>query len=138
MLRAISIALTAAAAITLGSAFSAPAMARGGFGFGGGAGHMGAAHMGAAHMGAAHMGGFGHAAFVRPGGVGQFGAARPFAFPSHHFMFPGHHFAFHHRFAFRHRFFRNRFAFIGVPLAYDDCYRRVWTEWGWRWVDVCY
>jgi len=129
MLRAMSIALAAVAAITLGSVFSAPAMARGGFG--GGGGHMG---------GGVHMGGFGHAAFAHPGGFGHFGAARPFGFPGHHVMFPGRHFAFHNRFAFRHRFFRHRFAFIGlgVPLAYDDCYRRVWTEWGWRWVNVCY
>jgi hypothetical protein len=127
MSRSMSIALAAVAAITLGSIFSVPAMARGGFG---GGGHVGAAHMGG-FGGAAHMGGFGHAAFAHPGGVRQFGVARPF-------VFPGHHFAFHNRFAFRHRFFRDRFAFIGGPLAYDDCYTRVWTQWGWRWVNVCY
>jgi hypothetical protein len=130
------ITLAAIAAITLGSIFSAPAVARGGFGgggFGGGA-HMGG-FGGGAHMGGfgggAHMGGFGHGAFAHPGGVRQFGAARPFAFS-------GRHFAFHNRFAFRHRFFRDRFAFIGAPLAYDDCYSRVWTQWGWRRVNVCY
>ena len=52
------------------------------------------------------------------------------------------HFAFHRPF-FHHRFFHHRFhrfAFIGVPFAYasyDDCWRRVWTAVGPRWVNVC-
>jgi hypothetical protein len=42
-----------------------------------------------------------------------------------------------------HRFFRNRFAFVGgygyYPYDYyDDCYRRVWTPYGWRWRYACY
>jgi hypothetical protein len=41
-------------------------------------------------------------------------------------------------FAFRHRFFRHRrFAFVGGGF-FDDCYARVWTRWGWRWVYVCW
>ena len=50
---------------------------------------------------------------------------------------------FHRSFAFRHhhRFHRfHRFAFIGAPFAYaayDGCWRRVWTGYGWRWADVC-
>ena len=44
----------------------------------------------------------------------------------------------HHRAFFHHRF--HRFAFVGVPFAYaayDSCWRRVWTPYGWEWVDVC-
>jgi hypothetical protein len=44
----------------------------------------------------------------------------------------GRHFAFRH-----HRFFRNRVAFVG-GYGYDDCYTRVWTRWGWRWIYACY
>jgi hypothetical protein len=44
----------------------------------------------------------------------------------------GRHFAFRHGRFFRHR----RFAFVGG--FYDDCYTRVWTRWGWRWIYVCY
>jgi hypothetical protein len=43
-------------------------------------------------------------------------------------------------FAFRHdRFFR-RGAVVGAgPYAYyDNCYTRVWTRWGWRWIYACY
>jgi hypothetical protein len=65
------------------------------------------------------MGGFGHPGFAHPGS--------------------GRHFAFRDRFAFRHRFFGPRFAFIGAPFAaYDSCLERLWTGWGWRWVNVCY
>jgi hypothetical protein len=54
-------------------------------------------------------------------------------------------FGFHHRFAFHHRFFHHRFhrfAFLGFPLAYaaygyDSCWRRVWTAYGPRLVNVC-
>lgn len=47
-------------------------------------------------------------------------------------------FAFHDRGRFHHHF--RRFAFIGAPFAYaayDSCWRRVWTPYGLRWVDVC-
>lgn len=46
-----------------------------------------------------------------------------------------HHHRFHHRF---HRF--PNFAFIGAPYlyaSYDSCWRRVWTGYGWQWVDIC-
>ena len=39
---------------------------------------------------------------------------------------------------FHHR--HHRFAFIGVPYAYaayDSCWRRAWTPYGLRWVNVC-
>ena len=40
---------------------------------------------------------------------------------------------------FRHRFFGPGFAFVGGPYAYyDSCYARVWSAWGWRWVNACY
>jgi hypothetical protein len=47
--------------------------------------------------------------------------------------FHGRHFAFRHGRFFRHR----RFAFVGGGY-YDDCYTRVWTRWGWRWIYACY
>ena len=69
---------------------------------------MGHAGSGGGHAGFSHPGGFGHAAFGRPGG-------------------------------FRHRFFAPGFAFVGVPYSYyDQCYARVWTAYGWRWVNECY
>ena len=48
-------------------------------------------------------------------------------------------FAHHGRF-FHHR--HHRFAFIGVGVpyayaAYDSCWRRTWTPYGLRWVNVC-
>ncbi len=54
------------------------------------------------------------------------------------FGFRGPH-GFHHRF-FHHRF--HRFGFFGAPFFYagyyDGCWRRAWTPYGWRWVNVCY
>jgi hypothetical protein len=80
------------------------------------------------------------------GGGARFGAA--------HFSggrFAGRHFAhagFSPRFSrdafhgrghfFHHRF--HRVAFIGAPYYYanyDGCWRRVWTSYGLRWVNVC-
>ena len=68
-------------------------------------------------------------ALARHGMVGHSVGGHP------HTMAGPHHgnFAFHHH---HHGFFHNRFAFVGVPYAYDyDCYavRRVWTPWGWSW-----
>jgi hypothetical protein len=60
--------------------------------------------------------GMGHAGFSHSGGFG--------------------HAAFGHPGGFRHRFLGPGFAFVGV--SYDSCYARVWTRWGWRWVNVCY
>jgi len=48
-------------------------------------------------------------------------------------------FAFHDRDRFFHHRF-HRFAFVGAPFvyaAYDSCWRRVWTHYGLRWVNVC-
>jgi hypothetical protein len=77
------------------------------------------------HLPAMARGGMGHAAFGRAAGFGHFMGGRSFAFRD--------------RFAFRHRFFGPGLAFVGAPYAYyDSCYSRVWTAWGWRWVNVCY
>jgi hypothetical protein len=113
--------LTAGALATT-LALASPALARGG-GHGGGGMH-GGMHAGGMHVGA--MGGG-----MRVGGMGFAGN-----------RFAGARFA-HARFAHHGRFFHHRhhrFAFIGVPYtyaAYDSCYRRVWTAYGLRWVNVC-
>ena len=44
----------------------------------------------------------------------------------------------HHGHFIHHRF--HRFAFVGAPFAYaayDSCWRRTWTPYGLRWVNVC-
>jgi len=125
-------------------ALASPALARGGGGgggghgggFGGGGGHFGGGGMhsggmgGGMHSGGAQFGGgrFAGAQFAHPGFAPRF---------AHAGFSPGFsRGAFHHR--FHNRF--NRFAFVGAPYAYasyDSCYRRVWTAYGLRWVDVC-
>jgi hypothetical protein len=126
-------------------------------GFGGGmhfGGMGGGAHFGG--MGGPHFGGIGGARFGGMGGA-RFGgpgfAAPRSSFAAFHVARPGFstfarpgfaprfsHFAFHnHRFFFRHH---HRFAFVGAPIlyagwGYDSCWRRVWTAYGPRWVDVC-
>jgi len=82
----------------------------------------------------------GGARFSGGGGGPHFSGSR---FTGSHFAHPGFrssNFAFRHGhnrpFFHHHRF--NRFAFIGASYAaYDSCYRRVWTSYGPRWVDVC-
>jgi len=85
------------------------------------------------------------------GAVGtRFGSSRfasaPFAahaaFAPHAAFVPHSRFAFHH--GFHHRFFHHRFhrfAFFGAPFVdyayYDSCWRRVWTSYGVRVVNVC-
>ncbi len=76
-------------------------------------------------------GGFGGGGFR---GTGAFGprAGAPFVHP----RFVSHNFAFrdHRRF--------NNFAFVGAPffgVGYGDtCWRRVWTNYGWQWANICY
>ncbi len=146
-----------AGAIGTTLALVSPALAfHGGGGMGGGmhiggmgggmhfGGMGGGTHFGG--MGGAHFGGMGGARFGGPG----FAAPRS-SFAAVHVARPGFstfarpgfaprfsHFAFHD-----HRFFHHhRFAFIGAPFlfagaAYDSCWRRVWTAYGPRWVDVC-
>ena len=65
---------------------------------------------------------------------GPFAAHAAFTPRFSHVAFRG---GFHHRF-FHHRF--HRFAFIGAPFvyaSYDSCWRRVWSPYGWRVVNVC-
>jgi hypothetical protein len=149
-----------AGALATALALASPAFARGGGGGGGGGGGHGGGGMGGHGMG----GGMGHSmgggggwgggmrsmgAMSRPMGAmamhpaGMGGPMRTAAIGPHwsgagwhhaHFS----HFPFHHR--FHHRF--NRFAFFaGAPYYdyayYDDCWRRVWTGYGLRVVNVC-
>jgi hypothetical protein len=130
-----------------------------GGGMGGGGGHAGGMGGGMAAgspgggMGGGHVGGMGGGA--RFGGssagahVGGMGGASRFSgsrFAGSQFAHPGpssrsSSFAFRHgSFHHHHRHF-NRFAFVGAgPLAYaayDSCYRKRWTPYGLRWVNVC-
>ena len=136
-----------AAALGATLAIASPALAFHGGGMGGGM-HMGGMgggmHFGG--MGGPHVSGMGgpHFGAGFAGPRTSFGAVRP-GFST--FSRPGfspafgprfHHFAFHdNRFFFHHH---RRFAFVGAPFlfaGYDSCWRRVWTAWGPRWVNVC-
>ena len=133
--------LTAGAmAVTL--ALASPVLARGGGGGHGGGGHGGGGGMhGGMHGGGMHFGGTGGG--MRGGGMGFAGSRAGFA--GSRFGFAGSRFAgprfVHARFAHHGRFFHHRrFAFIGVPYAYaayDGCWRRTWTPYGLRWVNIC-
>jgi hypothetical protein len=115
--------MIACAAAAMLAALPAVAMARGGGGHGGGG-----------HGGGGHGGGMGHGGGVGHGGGFAFGGGRAIGFAGVH---PG----FGHGFHGRHVFVRNRFAFIGgggYPYGYSSCYTRVWTTWGWTWMNVCY
>ena len=104
-----------AAALCTTLALASPAFARGG---GGGGGHGGGGHGGGMHFGAMSGAHFASAPFAHAGVAQRFS-----------------------RFGFRDRHHRfHRFAFVGAPYgyaAYDNCWRRVWTPYGLRWVDVC-
>jgi hypothetical protein len=101
---------TIAAGAFAGSlALASPALARGGHGMGGGGGHWGGGGMHHAAMGPHWSGGGWQHAHV-----------------SH--------------FAFRHHHHFRRFAVFGAPYyyaSYDDCWRRVWTAYGPRLINVC-
>jgi hypothetical protein len=118
----------------------------GGHGGGGGAGFHGGGGFGGggsvAHAAFGHPGNFtGQAAFARPVGVGPVAAMRPVGLQGGRIAF-AHRIAFGHQAAaFRHHLLRNRFAVFGAgyPFGYyDNCYERVWTQWGWQWQYVCY
>jgi hypothetical protein len=141
-----------AAALGTSLAVASPALAfRGGGGMGGGGGMhagMGGGMGGGMHAGgmaAAHFGGMsGGPRFSGMSGGPHFSGSRftgaRFAHPGFSPRFASRAAFIHHRPFFRHHRF-NRFAFIGAPLAfaaYDSCYRRVWTPYGLRWVNVCY
>jgi hypothetical protein len=125
-----------AGALAMTLAVASPALARGGGGMGGG---MRGGGMG----GGMHYSGMGGGPHVSGMSVGpQFSGSRfagaPFA--AHAAMSPRvSGFAFHDRGRFIHHRF-HRFAFVGAPFAYaayDSCWRRVWTQYGVQWVDVC-
>ena len=130
-----------AGALSAALALASPALARGGHG--GGMGGMG----GGGGMGSKGSMGVGMHAAAVGGGIGSMGAAPHFS-GSHFAGAPFAHagfsprfsrFAFHDRGRFIHHRF-HRFAFVGAPFAYaayDDCWRRVWTPYGLRWVGVC-
>jgi hypothetical protein len=118
-------------------ALAAPALARGGGhggGFGGHGGGFGGMRGGGMHAmgGGMHFGGMGGA---------RFGGARFAGAPVAHAGFAPRfsHAAFHR--GFHHRFHHRRFAFVGAPYLYagyyDGCWRRVWTGYGPRWVNLC-
>ena len=82
-------------------------------------------------------------AFQRRGGGMRFGGGGfgGRAFPGQGIP-PGSRFPVFVGFASRdHRFFRHdrfhRFAFIGAPYYYDDCWRRAWTPDGLQWINAC-
>ena len=118
--------LTCVIAAVVGTtvALASPALARGGHGGHGGHGgmHGGMRAMGGGAMHFRGMGGAPRAAFA------------PRASFAPRFARASFHRGFHHR--FHHR----RFAFIGAPYlyaGYDSCWRRLWTSYGPRWVNVC-
>lgn len=122
---------------------ASPALA---FRGGGGGGMHGGGKGGGMHVsgmgGGVHFGGMGGGPrFGAATGGMRFSGARFATAPFAHAAFTPR----FSRFAFRdHRFFRHhrfhRFAFVGAPFAYaayDSCWRRVWTPYGVRWIDVC-
>ncbi|MEH2608123.1 hypothetical protein [Bradyrhizobium sp. AZCC 1693] len=126
-------------------ALASPVLARGG---GGGGGHGGGGMGGGMHGGgmgggmrAGGMGGGMHVGGMSGGprfsGGGSHFVGSRFAHAGFSPRFSS--FAFrHHGHFIHHR--HHRFAFIGAPFAYaayDSCWRRTWTPYGLRWVNVC-
>ena len=137
-------------------ALASPALARGGGG-GGGGGHGGGGggfggHGGGGFGGMHGGGGFGgmHGGGGWGGGMHGMGGGPHFAaLGAPHvagapFGHPGFsprvaHGAFNHRFGHHHN---RRFAFFGGPFYddygyYDGCWRRIWTDYGPQWTNVC-
>jgi hypothetical protein len=109
----------------------------GGFGAGMHTGGVGGMHFSGAPAGGMRFGGV-------PGG-GMSAGRSVFAPGGNRFVgapFVGRQFTHHfrHSFAFRRHHHFRRFAFIGAPFtyaAYNGCWRKVWTAYGWRWADTC-
>jgi hypothetical protein len=121
-------------------ALASPVLARGGGGGHGGGGMGGGMHGGGmgGGMRAGGIGGGMHVGGMSGGprfsGGSHFAGAR-FAHAGFSPRFSN--FAFRHHGRFIHH---RRFAFIGAPFAYaayDSCWRRTWTPYGLRWVNVC-
>jgi hypothetical protein len=115
-------------------ALASPALA-----FQGGGGKGGGMHFGAM-SGGMHVGGMsGGPHFSGMSGGTHFSGSRFAGAPFAHAAFSPRFSSFRdRRFFFHHRF--HRFALIGAPFAYaayDSCWRRVWTPYGPRWVDIC-
>lgn len=144
-----------AGALAATLAFASPVLARGGGGGMGGGGMGGGGMRGTMGGGGMHsMGTVGMAGGMHAmGGPMHVGGA-----PAHfaamgvapHFSgghFAGTHAAFSPRFGFHRPFFFHhhhfhRFAFFGfgapfLYAGYDSCWRRVWTDYGLQWVNVC-
>ncbi len=113
----LSCLVTGALAMTL--ALASPAFARGGGhgggGHGGGGGGGTAAELVVAGTAAAWVAAGTAAACISPVGI----------LP----MQDSHGFFHHHHF--------HRFGFVGLSYGYDGCWRRAWTPYGLRWVNVC-
>jgi len=129
MLHKTLVTLAAVAALDAGPA----AMARGGGGWGGRGG-------GGGWGGSAHDGGWGGAAAMHSVAMGHMTGPRvqSMGMSPNHFAWGRDHFhdRFHHR--FHNRFFA--FGFGGPYLydyAYNSCWTRVPTRYGWHWVYVC-
>jgi hypothetical protein len=129
----------AAGALAAMLAWATPALARGGGGGMGGGMHGMGGGMHAMGGGMHAMGGGMHS---MGGGMhamsgGRFAAVGPGAGFSHAAFSPRFaHGGFHH---FHHHRFHG-FAFFGAPIfyaGYDSCWRRHWTPYGLRWVNVC-
>ena len=120
-----------AGALATTLALASPALARGGGGGGHGGGMGGGMH-GGGMGGGAHFSGMSGAHFSGSRFAGAHFAHSGFSPRFSRFAVHGGRF-FHHR--------HHRFAFVGLPYtyaAYDGCWRRVWTSYGLRWVNVCY
>ncbi len=112
-------------------ALASPALAHGG-----GGGPVVAGTPAMSGGGGAHGGMSGGTHFGAMGGM-HFGAMSGGRFGGMHFAHAGFHGGFRHR-VFHHRF--HRFVFVGAPFlyaGYDSCWRRVWTDFGLQWVNVC-
>jgi hypothetical protein len=160
MLRKTLVALTAIAALGLGSAAMAAHGGGGGGGHGGGGGG-GGGFAGAAHGFGAGGGGFAGGGWhggsagpmmMRGGSVGPVTRGGPMttapmaggrtqgwngrSFSRNNFAFDRNHDRFHHRFR-NNRFFAFGFGGPIYDYAYDSCWAQVPTYYGWQWVNVC-
>ena len=149
-----------AGALASALVLASPALAfKGGGGMGGGGGHAIGGGFGGGHAIGGGFGGaglgprsggmvgpvFGGARFVGTGlGPRSGGLIGPHVGGARFFGAPG---AFRPQFAVHRAFFHHRFrrfAFIGfgfpyyADYGYDYCWRRVWTQYGLQWVNVCY